>query len=131
MNTEQIKTTIRENAIELSRLNARIHETFKERDQGDRQFDQWSAVCEEFHARYNTLAFPGGYDGALDRIHTGDKFTIEAALCFLEVRPYFFRSGYMYKDILRRLKRSPLSEPQRLRLDEVLRRLEAWRAGHP
>ena len=26
--------------------------------------------------------------------------TVEAAICFLECRPYFFRSGYMFKDIL-------------------------------
>jgi len=46
--------------------------------------------------------FPLGYQGggASRRILYGDPEAMEAAICFLEVRPYFFRSGYMYKDIL-------------------------------
>jgi hypothetical protein len=37
-------------------------------------------------------------------------------VAFLEVDPIFFRSGYIKADILRRLKRSPLSADQKARL---------------
>ena len=129
MDSERLKTTIRENANELVRLHALIHETYRNRGEGALQRAQWQAACDEFHARYNGLAFPGGYDGALDRISSGEPLAMEAGLCFLECRPYFFRSGYMYKDILRRLKRAPLSEPQALRLQVIQERLKEWRAS--
>jgi len=49
-------------------------------------------------------------------------------MCFLELRPYFFRSGYMYKELLRKIKRAPLSPDQERRLRLVLERQAAWRA---
>jgi hypothetical protein len=129
MDSESLKTTIRENANELVRLHALIHETFRHRGEGALQRTQWEAACDEFHTRYNGLAFPGGYDCALDRITSGEALAMEAGLCFLECRPYFFRSGYMYKDILRRLKRAPLSEPQAARLRVIQERLKEWRVS--
>jgi hypothetical protein len=129
MDSERLKTTIRENANELVRLHALIHETYRNRGEGALQRAQWQAACDEFHAQYSDLAFPGGYEGALDRISSGEPLAMEAGLCFLECRPYFFRSGYMYKDILRRLKRAPLSELQASRLRLIQERLKEWRAG--
>jgi hypothetical protein len=129
MDSERLKTTIRENANELARLHALIHETLLHRGEGALQREQWEAACAEFHARYDSLAFPGGYNGALDRISSGEALAMEAGLCFLECRPYFFRSGYMYKDIVRRLKRAPLSEPQASRLTVIQERLKEWRAN--
>ena len=93
MDSESLKTTIRENAKELARLHALIHEKFRHRGEGALQRAQWEAACAEFHTRYNGLAFPGGYDGALDRISSGEALAMEAGFCFLECRPYFFRSG--------------------------------------
>jgi hypothetical protein len=129
MNSEHLRSTIRENAHELSRLHALIHETVRHRDEGNSQYAEWSKACAEFNARYDTLAFPGGYDGALELISSGDALTIETGLCFLECRPYFFRSGYMYKDILRRLKRAPVSESQRVRLQIIVDKLATWKAA--
>jgi hypothetical protein len=127
MNTDAIKASIQENAVELQRLQKRVHETVRLRDNGNEHYQRWKAACAEFHGRYNMLAFPGGYGGALDRIMQGDEFSIEAGLCFLECRPYFFRSGYMYKDILRRLKRATLPTPQAARLQSLIVRLERWK----
>jgi len=56
--------------------------------------------------RYDALAFPGGYEGALERISAGGTTRIEAALVFVECHPYFFRSGYMRQAMMRRLKRA-------------------------
>ncbi len=117
------------NAKEIERLRARIDETVKVRDKGPKEMAAWEAACREFHARYDALAFPGGYSDALVRIASGDGAAIEAALCFLELRPRFFRSGYMYKDILRKTKRAQLSEEQVSRLLQVQQDNEAYRAG--
>ncbi|MFP5382346.1 MAG: hypothetical protein ACLGG4_08780, partial [Gammaproteobacteria bacterium] len=80
-------------------------------------------------ARYDELSFPGGYSTAFERIFSGDVEAIETALCFLECRPYFFRSGYMWKEISRKLKRAPLSEQQAERLEIVMNKYNAWRAS--
>jgi len=133
MDSDDTRSVIERNASEISRLHARIHETVKLRDRGAAERREWEQACAEFHARYDELAFPGGYSGALERIVAGDPDTMEAAICFLEVRPYFFRSGYMFKDILRKTRRAPLSGAQADRFAAVEQKLEAWRArreGH-
>ena len=100
--------TIRDSEKKINHLQSRIHETYKSRDKNEHKFREWQSACKEFHANYDTLAFPGGFDGAYDRILNGDSQAIEAGLCFIEIRPYFFRSGYMYKDLLRKLARAQL-----------------------
>lgn len=118
---------IRANGDEIARLHARIHETFLSRGKSAQKREEWQRACAAFHARYDELAFPGGYTGALERIAAGDLETMEAAICFLELRPYFFRSGYMFDAILRKAKRAPLSVEQHARLDLVLLEQAAWR----
>lgn len=127
MDTERLKCEIQVGAREVSRLHARIHETFKTRGNSSNDRDTWATACEEFHSRYDELAFPGGYEGAEARIVAGDAKTIEAALCFLELRPYFFRSGYMHQSLLRKMKRAAVTKDQAERLQVVLERLSEWR----
>jgi len=127
MDTEELKRLIVANAAEIVRLHARVHETERHRSDGTRARAEWTAACAEFHARYNDLAFPGGYHGASARIVAGDPTSVEAAICFLELRPYFFRSGYMYKELLRKIKRAPLSLEQEQRFQVVLERQALWR----
>jgi hypothetical protein len=122
-----MKELIERNAEEVRRLHARIHDTFRLRDRSSEQKQEWQRACSEFHARYDKLAFPGGYNTANDRILAGDSEAIEAALCFIELRPYFFRSGYMFKALLPKLKRAPLSAPEAARLQAVLSAYDAWR----
>jgi hypothetical protein len=127
MDSDRLKESICENAAEIVRLHSRIHETLKDREKSPANRRKWEQACAEFHARYAGLAFPGGYGGALERISSGDPETMEAAICFLECRPYFFRSGYMFKDILRRCRRAPLSSEQRARLKRIEEKLTEWR----
>lgn len=115
---------IMRDADKINQLKARIDETFKWRDRNEHKRREWQKACSDFHKQYDILAFPGGYDGALQRLLEGDPATMEAAICFLECRPYFFRSGYMFKDILRKAKKTPLSADQRARLECVA---EAYR----
>lgn len=52
---------------------------------------------------------------------------MEAAICFLEVRPYFYHSGYMFNSLLRKAKRAPLDPEQLERLGRVLDKLAQWK----
>jgi hypothetical protein len=122
VDSRKIKERIRESAAEIVRLHARVHETVADRG-------KWESATTELRSRYDRLAFPGGYTGALERISSGEPNAMEAAICFLECRPYFFRSGYMFKDILRRCRRAPLSDEQVARLKKIEERLAEWRQG--
>ena len=105
------------NAAEINRLKARIAETLRFHSKNAGEKREWEDACKEFPSNYNRLAFPGGLDGANERILAGDPVAMEVAICFLECRPYFFRSGYMFKDILRKIKKAPLSHGQRERME--------------
>lgn len=110
----------------IQQLHARIHETLKRRDTPKGR-EVWSKACSEFHSRYTELAFPGGYESALARLKKSDPEPVEAALVFLELRPYFFRSGYMRETLLRRLKHVPLSNLQAERFARVQEAQRQWR----
>ena len=127
MDSARLKQRIREGAAEIVRLHSRIHETLPHRGKSAEKRKEWEQACAEFHLRYNGLAFPGGYAGALQRISSGHEETMEAAICFLECRPYFFRSGYMFKDILRRCRRASLSSKQTARLEVIEEKLAKWK----
>jgi hypothetical protein len=115
---------IREGARRVAELHARVHATCKLRDTCADARTEWKRACEDFHRRYDGLAFPGGYEAALEKIKTGDAGVIADALAFVEIRPYFFRSQYMWTKLTRLLKRAPLSTEQ---ADRFLRVLEAQR----
>jgi hypothetical protein len=123
-----IKAQITANAAEITRLMARINASVLLRDKSPAHRTAWLEACAELHRRYNTLAFPGGYGEALEKFAAGDPSVVEPALCFLEQRPYFFRSGYMFTTLLRRVKRADLTPGQRKRLVSVLERRAAWQA---
>ena len=124
---ERFKSLILANAAEIARLKACVQVIYEHRNESDESLQAWKAAGEELHERYDALAFPGGYDGALQRIKSGDGDTIEAALCFIEVRPYFFRSGYIFDELLRKIKRATLSKDQAERLETVIRKRAEWR----
>lgn len=129
MHTTRITNSLLANAAEINRLKACIDDTVQRRDSSKRDHAAWEAACRNFHSRYGALAFPGGCEGMYERITGGDERTMEAALCFLECRPYFFRSGYLRTAILRRIKRAPLSTGQQARLTQVLAGVAARKAA--
>lgn len=126
---QQLRIEMTENAAEINRLHDRIHNTYKWRDKGDKENQEWSDACSEFHARYDQLCLPGGpYPDFYERLRAGDPDIIEVALCFLEVRPYFFRSGYHWKTILQKCKRAQMSDEQAERFRDLLERYKTWRS---
>ena len=118
---------ITRNAEKINQLKARIEETMKFRDKNEHKRKEWQTACAEFHEQYDSLAFPGGLSGAFDRILEGDPEAMEAAICFLECRPFFFRSGYLFKDLLRKTNRAPLKRDQVERLKNVKQAYDKYR----
>lgn len=113
------KSEIRRNGEELNRLRKQMIQACDNRDASPAAFQAYRDALREYHARYQELAFPGGVETARERLRAGDQEAIEYTLDFLEVRPYFFRSGYMYNDFLRVLRNSPLSAAQRQRYEQI------------
>jgi hypothetical protein len=125
---ERLRAAMIENAAEINRLMKRIHEGVKRRDVDEASRQEWSNACEDFHKRYGELWLPGGpHVDFYDRLRSGDAETIEIALCFLEVRPYFFRSGYYWKEILQKCNRAPMSIDQAERFADVRARYVEYR----
>jgi len=128
-NREKLRAQMIENAAEINRLrHLNDDSVWNGPDPPEIEMSR-SEVCNEFQIRYPQLCVPGGWDiDFMDRLKAGDHATVEAALCFLEVRPYFFRSGYLWKDLLRKCKRVPMNEEQSSRLQALLKRYEDWKA---
>lgn len=100
----------------ISQLHKRIHATFKNRD---KDLKSWKRACEEFHQHASKI------DPILDRVYVeqvySDKDLQEFVITFLEINPIFFRSGYIKEEMLKKIKKSPLSVKQKMRLRQVLK----------
>ena len=73
-----------------------------------------SVTC--LFAKYDQLAFPGGLTKQFELLEAGDPEAIEMAVRYLEADPWYFRSGYYKADMLRFLRKHPLSDDQSARL---------------
>jgi len=86
------------NSAEVTRLNARIRETYLLRDQSPEHRAQWQRACADFNARFDSLAFPQGREASLSQLNE-DVEALTSAVRFLLADPYHFRSGY-FKELL-------------------------------
>ena len=109
---------IRDESAALRALDERVHATCRTSDSDRRARDAWSQACHEFHTYVSRLD-PYLQRAFQDRRYA-DQELIEFVVCFFEVDPYFFRSGYLKQDLLTRIKRSELKEPDKRRLRAVL-----------
>jgi hypothetical protein len=131
MDKEELRERTIENARELNRLHDLIHTSHKEY-LGDvsnvEKQQRWQNACKGWHERYSSLCLPGGWDeNFYDQLRAGDHDAIEKALCFLEVRPYFFRSGYHFKAILHKCKHAPMQGEQAERFAVLLAKYREWK----
>jgi len=107
-----------ENAVKIEQLKKLTDEKVKGHDiAGKISSEAWTY----FDSKYAELAFPGGYPGCYERIQSGELEAMEAAICFLECRPKFFGSIYIYQDIFKIIKSAPLTKEQSERLETVLK----------
>jgi hypothetical protein len=112
----------RARAAEQARLA--LHATAKGRVRGRAET---YAACDRaaavFHAAL-AAAYPPGFWAAVgengEELGRGDPAATELAVLFLEADPWFFRSGYVKADLIRRLKRLALSPSIAERLRQVV-----------
>lgn len=117
MNTTNLINQIKQNAQKLVHKHALIHETLKNRASNPKP---WEDACNDFHASYNELAFPGGLEKAIGLLKNQDAATISVAIIYLQTDPYFHRSGYIKQRIIRLIKKATLSQEQIEQLQEVV-----------
>ena len=131
LRSDQIKTLMLAYAAEITRLHSRVREAFAHRSESPQKWKDWQRACEDCHNPSPKLSWPVPYRGKswLEAISSGEETAVEYALCFLECRPYFFRSGYMYKDILRKCKKAPMSQEHAERFRVISEKLEVYRKG--
>jgi hypothetical protein len=105
-------------AAQIEAAHAEIHRTLVTRDRDQKSRLEWEKACDAFHS------FQSPLDPFIDRAcGTGrytDKEILEFVVCFLEVDPWFFRSGYLKQVFLTRIKRSQLDAGTTRRLQAVL-----------
>jgi hypothetical protein len=108
------------NAAELEKLRERVEDSFRDRSKSAEHAAAWEQATRAFHAAYDKLAFPGGLGREFELLREGDATAIEMAIQFLEANPWYFRSGYHKADILKALRKHPLSDDQRDRMRKVI-----------
>lgn len=119
MKTKLMKTKIRENEQRLQYLKSMLVKNNMLRSQGLEVSDEiWNNAMFYIKNRASIVFCYGEYQGEkglYEAVRKGNEYALEYAVSFIEVRPYFFRSGYMYVRLLRYLNNAPLSESQRER----------------
>jgi len=111
---------IQHNAKKICELHDMVHTTYRRMREGQDAKGEWHEACRRFHEDYDQLAFPGGITEGMRRLAEHELGAIESAVVFLEVDPFFFRSGYIKEDLLERLRWVPLDEDQKMHLQQVI-----------
>ena len=106
---------IKQNAIEINRLKQSIQQSHNVKN----KHDEWAENCREYNEKYFGLCFWNGLWDYRKEIRSGNLEAIEYYICFIEVRPYFFRSGYMYNDLMRVFKNIELTTDHRRRFNII------------
>lgn len=109
---------IRTESAVLRALHENVHLTFRSRESGRSARDAWSRACHALHTHVSALE--PHLRQALEDAQYSNAQQIEFVVCFLEVDPLFFRSGYLKEALLTRIKRSELSAHITRRLRAVL-----------
>ena len=118
---------IKNSEIKIRKLHNTIHSTFKLKDRSAQDREIWADACAEFHREYEGLCFLNGFSNIKTRLISGNIEDMEYAIDFIEIRPYFFRSGYMYQYLLRHLKSAPLPKGLESRYKAVLLDYKAYK----
>jgi hypothetical protein len=105
---------IRRTEAEFNRLSQAVHAAHAQRHTSKAALVAWRAAATTFHA-YASPVFELWSDEARQGILQGGDWR-EAALCYLELHPRFFRSGYLRDYLCHLLKQCVLSASERSRV---------------
>ena len=119
MKRDDAITWIKNAALVFPPLHREVHTWAMKRSEGAYSTERWSRACATFHEKHKELAFPGGWYLARARLRSGDQDALEYALCFVEIRPYFFHTGYMFTALVKCLNSVPMTTAQRARYERV------------
>lgn len=116
----------RESILEVERIEnrhlERIHSTVLRRHESDRAWQEWEEAALAWHAqRYPTERL--WEDAFLTDLRASQRLAIEEAILYLEVDPWYFRSGYLKERLIRGLKAAELTGRDRRRLRNVIWRV--------
>ena len=113
----------REEIAHVERTENRHHEqinaTFARRDQSKKGYEDWKAATSAWHAQRYPTDFLWS-DEFLVALGNSKRQAIEDTILYLEVDPWYFRSGYLKERLLRKLKSADLTERDKVRLRNVI-----------
>jgi len=118
MRRADFATFIREDSAKREALHQEINRTVAHRDRDASSKRAWEQACEAFHSYVSPL--DPYLKRACEEQRYADKELLEFVVCFIEVDPWFFRSGHLKQMLLTRLKRSQLGAQNTRRLRAVL-----------
>ncbi len=102
-----------------NRQHELIHVTASKRSESPEARSAWQNATDQWHAS----VYPTDQlweDDFLSRLRASHREAIEDAILYLEVDPWYFRSGYLKERLIRRLKAAVLTEKDRERLRKVI-----------
>jgi hypothetical protein len=120
------RSSIRKNEIIINRLHKTMHSANEQKNKSIAHLEAWKATCREFHENYSRLIYLFQFSDYRVELRGGNTEAIEYAISFIEVRPYFFRSGYLYKDLIRVLRSCPLNKSHRERYQIISERYKEY-----
>ncbi|MBA3954976.1 hypothetical protein H0X48_06680 [Candidatus Dependentiae bacterium] len=113
----KLASLILNNAQTITALVTKVNQSYKDKVKHPLT---WQQATEQLQSLYDQLAFPGGLEHGLQLLKAQDPNTTQIAIDYLEVNPYFFRSGYIKEKIIRLLKKINVSEQQKKQLQEII-----------
>lgn len=96
-----------------------IDQTYAKRNESESAWQAWVDACETWHDSILASDFLWN-DETRQKIRKGDREAIEDTLLYLEVDPWYFRSGYLKEHIISSLKQAPLTELDKERIRQII-----------
>jgi hypothetical protein len=110
---------IRRDTAVFGALFRQVKETFLHRDESKHGMWPWKEACRQFH-EYDSPMLALVSEDDKGRIRRSDPEYVERAICYLEVDPLYFRSGYTKAKLINCLKWVRLTPWQQARLRKVV-----------
>lgn len=113
--------SVRLRARMLKRADVELSDAADSRGWGESHYRDWQVAAERFHTAHAAM-YPGELNDAIAALAAAPAaaVAVETVMVFLEADPWCFRSGYVKQEILRRLRRQPLTIEQKERLGKAL-----------